>query len=92
MCMILFTTRFIGDTDGGMDGHGAHGTHGTVLYGDGHHLITGIIGDVVHFGEEVSMDITTLHLTNTIGVELLQIDMVLAKEFVQALIEIGLLS
>jgi hypothetical protein len=90
--MILFTTRFIGDTDGDMDGHGAHGTHGTVLYGDGHHLITGIIGDVVHFGEEVSMDITTLHLTNTIDVELLQIDMVLAKESVQALIEIGVLS
>ena len=75
-----------------MDGHGAHGTHGTALYGVGHHLTTGIIGDVVHFGEEVSMDITTLHLTNTIDVELLQIDMVLAKESVQALIEIGVLS
>ena len=92
MYMILFTTRFIGGTDGDMDGHGDHGTHGTVLYGDGHHLTTGIIGDVVHFGEEVSMDITTLHLTNTIDVELLQIDMVMAKEFVQALIEIGVLS
>jgi hypothetical protein len=89
--MILFTTRFIGDTDGDMDGHGDLGTHGTALYGDGHHLTTGIIGDVVHFGEEVSMDITTLHLTNTIDVELLQIDMVLAKESVQALIEIGVL-
>jgi hypothetical protein len=90
--MILFTTRFIGDTDGDMDGHGDLGTHGTALYGDGHHLTTGIIGDAVRFGEEVSMDITTLHLTNTIDVELLQIDMVLAKEFVQALIEIGVLS
>ena len=88
--MILFMTHFIGATDGDTDGHGDHGTHGTVLYGDGHHLITGIIGDAVRFGVEVSTDITISLLINTISAELLQTDMVLAKESVLELIEIEL--
>ena len=88
--MILFMTHFIGATDGDMDGHGDHGTHGTALYGVGHHLITGIIGDAVRFGVEVSTDITISLLINTISAELLQTDMVLAKESVLELIEIEL--
>lgn len=73
--------------DGDMDGRGDLGIHGMVLYGDGLRLTTGIIGDAVRFGEEVSMDITTSRLTSTISAEHLLTDMVLVKEYVQAQIE-----